>query len=143
MTQRCSAPDLSAFEIVSDAWTAPFWEASARGELKLPRCGACQRFRWPPGPFCPHCQSQEIEWLAPGPARLYSYTLVRTQAGDEVKLSAPALVEFPEANGVRILAAIVGAAPDDLNIGAALTLGWNAASNVAVPVFALQTAIGA
>lgn len=132
-----SAPDLGALEIPMDQWTQPFWEATARGELLLPRCGACRRFRWPPGPFCPDCHSQRIDWRPAGPAVLYSYTVVAQQASAHAALHIPALVEFPRADGVRLLAAIIDAQPAELRIGAPLTLGWRDAANARIPVFRL------
>ncbi len=40
----------------------PFWEGARRGELLLPRCGDCQHTWWPPGPVCPQCLSDRVEW---------------------------------------------------------------------------------
>src|SRR5437868_5490484 len=108
MSDISSAPDVSALEIPMDAWTRPFWAGAEGGKLLLPRCAACHRFRWPPGPFCPHCQSQSIEWVASGIARIYSFTIVRARVDNgEPPLHVPALIEFPAAGGIRLPAAIV------------------------------------
>jgi uncharacterized OB-fold protein len=40
----------------------PFWDATKRHELRLQRCGACGRFRYPPAPVCPNCLSEDAEW---------------------------------------------------------------------------------
>jgi uncharacterized OB-fold protein len=40
----------------------PFWEATKRHQLRLQRCGACRRFRYPPAPVCPSCLSEDAEW---------------------------------------------------------------------------------
>ena len=138
MSEITSAPDVSGFEVPIDAWTEPFWTAAAEGELRLVRCGDCRRYRWPPGPFCPHCQSQRTEWTPAGPARIYSFTIVREAAGDGApQVHAPALVEFPDAHGVRLMAAIVDAPVQAIRIGAALTLAWSPAANAQIPVFRL------
>lgn len=140
MSERTSAPDISQLEIPMDRWTEPFWQAAARKELKLPRCKDCTTFRWPPGPFCPSCRCQEVEWISAGPARLYSYTLVRRpgEARDSHSaVVAPGLVEFPKAGGVRIMAAIVDTPPDAIRIGVPLVLGWTAKGDTNVPVFSL------
>lgn len=140
MTELSIAPDLSALEIPMDTWTQPFWDASAHGQLLVPRCAACQHFRWPPGPFCPHCQSQLTEWLPAGNARIYSFTITpepRTSAADPQHYRVPALIEFPEADGIRILAAIVDTPIADIHIGAPLQLGWSQAANAKVPVFSV------
>ena len=135
MSEISRAPDLSALEIPMDQWTQPFWDAAAEGRLMLPRCGDCRRFRWPPGPFCPHCQSQAIEWAPSGPARIYSFTLVRDRTRDDSDVHVPALVEFPQADGIRLLAAVTNTPLSAIQIGAALTLGWSQAVNARVPVF--------
>jgi uncharacterized protein len=40
----------------------PFWEATQRHELRLQRCQACGRFRYPPAPVCPDCFGEGAEW---------------------------------------------------------------------------------
>lgn len=138
MNATTSPPDIHEIGIPKDQWTEPFWQATARGELTLPRCASCSTHRWPPGPFCPQCRSQEVEWVPAGPAILYSYTVVRQPAADgEMKLIAPALVEFPEAGGVRIVAAIVDTPLEAIAIGSPLTLGWNRSGEDNVPVFSI------
>jgi uncharacterized OB-fold protein len=32
--------------------------------MKLQRCKACGAFRYPPGPVCPECLAEELEWTA-------------------------------------------------------------------------------
>jgi uncharacterized protein len=139
MSAVSTAPDLSTLEIPIDAWTQPFWDGTAERKLLLPRCSGCMRFRWPPGPFCPACQSQQTEWVEPGPARIYSFTLIPEQRESEVdqKYRVPALVEFPAADGIRILAAIVATPLAEIRIGAELKLGWSQAVNGVVPVFSI------
>lgn len=134
---KLSAPDFPDLEIPMNRWTEPFWQAAALRELKLPRCGECETFRWPPGPFCPNCSSQAVEWVPAGAARLYSYTIVRRGAdenGAEI-VTAPGLVEFPASGGVRIMAAIVGCEPSELRTDAPLRLDWGEAGGRVVPVF--------
>jgi len=140
VTDFAVAPDISGLEIPMDPWTRPFWERAAEGLLVLPRCAACTQFRWPPGPFCPYCRSQQTEWAPAGIARVYSFTIVQDPRETGVGPSAPrvpALIEFPEANGVRLLAAIVDTPLADIRIGAQLKLGWSQAANAQVPVFSV------
>jgi uncharacterized OB-fold protein len=135
-----TAPDLGTLEIPMDAWTQPFWDATAEKKLLVPRCSACSHFRWPPGPFCWHCQSQLTEWVEPGLARIYSFTLLadrRDQGTGQPPQQVPALVEFPAADGIRILAAIVDTPLAEIRIGAELQLGWSQAANALVPVFSI------
>ena len=56
--------------------SAPFWEAAARGELRVQACASCARLRFPPRPVCPWCQSFESEWrLMSGRATVWSYVV--------------------------------------------------------------------
>lgn len=138
MTEFTTAPDLSSLEIPIDSWTQPFWDAAADAKLLLPRCADCQHFRWPPGPFCPQCQSQHTDWVSPGTARVFSYTVLRPKQNDQqTALHVPALIEFSEARGVRLLGAIVGTPLSAIHIGAELVLAWSPAANAKVPVFAI------
>ncbi|MEJ5979514.1 zinc ribbon domain-containing protein [Novosphingobium sp. PS1R-30] len=140
MTELSQPPDISRLEIPVDPWTQPFWDATARGELRLPRCASCQIFRWPPGPFCPECQSQAVDWAAAGRALLYSFTIVRQRdLSDDGpgRLVIPGLVEFPDAGGIRIMAAILARA-EAVAIGARLVLGWTPHGDMKVPVFTLD-----
>ncbi len=41
----------------------PFWEGTARGELRVQKCSACGRMRIPPRPMCPGCRSLANEWV--------------------------------------------------------------------------------
>lgn len=43
---------------------APFWEGTARGELRAQACGACGTWRMPPRPMCPRCRSLDVTWVA-------------------------------------------------------------------------------
>jgi uncharacterized OB-fold protein len=131
-----SAPDIGELEIPMDAWTQPFWDAAADERLVLPRCGECKHFRWPPGPFCPDCQSQSIEWMPSGLGRIYSFTIIRDpKAKGTHPVHVPALIEFPDAPGVRLLAAIVDTPLNAIRIGTTVSLGWSSAANARVPVF--------
>ncbi len=47
---------------VMDPHAERFWEFTRQQELRLQRCGACGRFRWPPGPICDGCLSEDHAW---------------------------------------------------------------------------------
>ncbi|MEP6626045.1 MAG: OB-fold domain-containing protein [Acidimicrobiia bacterium] len=48
---------------LDDETTSAFWAGTARGELLVQACGACGRWRMPPRPMCPHCQSISVTWI--------------------------------------------------------------------------------
>ena len=140
MAEISIGPDISSLDIPEDAWTRPFWIATRDHRLAFPRCGACARFRWPPGPFCPACHAQEVDWAPAGPGRIFSFTIVRAKpTRDDVQggTLVPALIEFPEAGGVRLLGALIDAPIDRIEIGMKVAPVWVEASNATVPMFRL------
>ena len=85
----------------------PYWRALAEGELSLPRCAKCQRWRWP-APFrCGDCGSVEMNWVSVDPVgRIYTWTRTWHRfAGTETLPIpyVPVLVEVPGAGGIRLL----------------------------------------
>jgi uncharacterized OB-fold protein len=139
MSERSIAPDLSALEVPSDAWGEPFWQATAERKLLMPSCAACGTFRWPPGPFCAQCRSQQVAWLAPGQGRIYSFTVLPVAAAKDAppQYRVPVLVEFEQAPGVRLVSALIDAPLDKIAIGDRVEVDWLAAANATVPVFRL------
>jgi len=49
---------------VDDEDTAGFWAGTAAGELRVQACSSCGRWRMPPRPMCPSCQSVGVTWVA-------------------------------------------------------------------------------
>src|SRR5260370_39753880 len=99
MSPVSSARDVSWVEIVMDRGTEPFWSAACEERLVMPRCGDCGSYRWPPGPFCPKCRSQSLEWVSAGPGRVFSYTIVPqkvAEEGGEPGFHVPAVIQFPD-----------------------------------------------
>lgn len=111
----------------------PFWDFCEKEELRFQRCGDCGRHRMPPSPFCPHCQSQAVEWVpAPEAAELFSFTVVHHPAHPEIKVALPynvAIVIFPDCDDVRLISNVVDAAPGEMAIGMPLRLTWETAGN--------------
>lgn len=140
MGARSITPDFSQLEIPWDAWSKPFWDAAAERRLLAPRCGDCGTFRWPAGPFCPSCRSQAVDWVAPGAGRIYSFTVLPVRGADAAappQFRIPALVEFADAPGVRLVSSLVDAPLDQVAIGAPVAVDWIAAANATAPVFRL------
>ena len=88
----------------------PFWEGCRQHKILLPWCGACNRPHWPPGPVCPFCFGEELEWReASGRGVVSSWVVVHKAwlpafAGD-VPYNA-VQVELDE--GVRLTGNVVG-----------------------------------
>lgn len=98
-----------------------FWFEGAKAhKLLIQQCSVCGALRHPPGPMCHDCQS--LDWApleASGKGIVYSYTV-----NHHPKLPAfdyplaVGLIELEE--GTRLVADIVGIAPDDIEVGMAV-----------------------
>ena len=90
--------------------------------LVLPRCEDCGRFHWYPLRRCPYCHSTLIAWPNVAPHGLvYTFTTVRhafSQADHDRIPYVVALIELPDAPGVRLISEIVVRAGHPLRIGA-------------------------
>jgi uncharacterized OB-fold protein len=86
---------------------APYWTSLRSGRLAFPWCNDCGRHHWYPMQRCPHCGSAAIEWSqVSGEGTLYSWTVVRHAFSPDYRDKVPytvALVEFPDAPGVRLV----------------------------------------
>jgi uncharacterized protein len=105
--------------------TAFFWEGTARGELRIQRCGGCGELRHPPGPMCPHCNETKPEHVvASGLGEVYSYVVHHHPPVPGHTLPfVIALVELEE--GVRLLAELVAVPPDEVRVGLPVRIGFN------------------
>lgn len=141
MSARSICPDYAALDVAMDSWSEPFWQAGAEGRLLMPRCTHCGTFRWPAGPFCPECHTQPVEWVPPGQGRIYSFTILPAPGPDKEAppgIRIPALVEFDDAPGVRLVSVLIDAAAGDVRIGDTVEVEWRPAANTPVPVFRLS-----
>lgn len=88
-----------------------YWEAASNGELLIKHCASCGEHHYYPRVFCPHCHSEQVEWVkAAGTGRIYTYTVMRVG-----KPYAMAFVELDE--GPRLMTNIVDCDFDTLHIG--------------------------
>lgn len=122
---------------------AVFWSWCRKRELRFQKCGACGRFRHPPMPFCPHCRSDDAQWVpADGNARLFSYTVVHHAVSERLRPYVPyniAIVEFPRL-GVRLVSNVIDLPADRLKIGMALRLVWQESEDgTSLPLFKEET----
>ncbi len=122
--------------------TITFWEHTARHELVIPRCSECGAYRFPPAAFCWRCQRQEVEWVAHDRSgTVYSFTVIRHAVIPELREVLPlipAVVELTGTDGCRMVASVVDCVPEDVQIGASVTIDWyDIRENTTVPVFRL------
>lgn len=130
---------------VDDPVTAPFFAGAARGELVLPRCGACGGFVWYPAERCGACGDGEPVWVpVSGRGTLFSWAVVRRAFLPAFEDKVPfvtALVAIDEDPTVRI-PTYVDAPPGSLRadepvqvVFRALSFATVPGSSVVVPVF--------
>lgn len=137
-------PPEALFTPAADRFTAPYWEAAAQRRLSVPRCADCGTWRMPPGPFCPHCRSQAMDWPTLDPwGEVHSYTII-TRAllpGMEDSLPyVPATVTLPQAGGIRLIAPLVDVPIRSIAIGRRATLRFHhRADGAAIPCFVPET----
>jgi uncharacterized OB-fold protein len=127
---------------LANAVTLPFWQAAAEHRLVVQRCNDCGRTRLPPSPICPACRSSAADWKElSGRGEIYTYTIVHrpVAAGQELPFVI-AVIALDDAGGVRMISNVVGAAPDDVRIGAPVELVWeDMSAELAVPRFRLAS----
>ncbi|MHA1114492.1 MAG: Zn-ribbon domain-containing OB-fold protein [Alphaproteobacteria bacterium] len=113
--------------------TETFWSATAEGKLLLKQCRACGKPHYYPRAICPHCLSDDTEWVeASGRGKVYSYTILR-------KAPVPyALAYVTLDEGVTMMTNIVDCEFDDIAVGkeVGVVFGDTGEGN-AVPLFTL------
>ncbi|HEU5474165.1 MAG TPA: bifunctional MaoC family dehydratase N-terminal/OB-fold nucleic acid binding domain-containing protein [Actinophytocola sp.] len=94
-----------------------FWAGTARGELRIQRCGSCRAVRHPPGPGCPRCGALKPEYVvSAGLGEVYSFVVHHHPPVPGRALPfVVALVELDE--GVRVLAELTGVVPAAVRVG--------------------------
>jgi uncharacterized OB-fold protein len=102
--------------------TAPFWAATARGELLVKQCEDCASLIWYPRSVCPECGSLRTRWQqVSGRGRIYSYTVNRRGEG-AYRDHGPYVLAYVELDeGPRLMTNIV--APDEGTDGSTLDHG--------------------
>lgn len=98
---------------VPNAENQPFFDAAAAGRLAIKRCRACGEVHYYPRVICPHCFSDQTEWLtASGRGTVYSYSVSRKVGPVPFVIAFVALEE-----GVTMLTNIVDCDLDTVRIG--------------------------
>lgn len=102
-----------------DALSAPYWEGTRNGELRLQRCTACGTFRFPASPWCAHCRTNVFEWVpTSGKGEVWSWCVFHKAYFEGFANEMPyavALVKLDE--GPRVYSNLVGIALPGIYIG--------------------------
>lgn len=108
----CLPDGLPAPKPQRDGMDTGFWEALRRHELVVQRCKQCGTFQHGPEWICHQCQGGELEWhKVAGRGRLYSWVRSWNPVHPALKEAGPyiiAVVELPDAGGVRMVGNLLG-----------------------------------
>ena len=95
-----------------DPYAEQFWAFTRERELRLQQCAACGKFRWPPGPTCDRCLSDDFAWSAlSGRATVLSWTTFHRGYFPEYP-PPHTIVALELAEGPLFISSPVGLQPD-------------------------------
>lgn len=128
-----SEPDVPKYLIPRVApEAAEHYAGAVRGELRVPRCGACGLHHHYPRMRCPHCGAADLAWVtAAGTGTVHSFTVVRQHGIPPFKEQAPyvvALVDLDEP-GARMLGQMPDVDPAAVRIGMRVRATFRPASD--------------
>ena len=118
--------------------TEEFYGFCKNGELRFQRCDDCGTWRHVPREMCAECGSWKWQWQrASGRGTVFTWTTVERPLHPAFRDSAPyapVVVEMDE--GVRLLSEMVDCAPDQLEIGMAVEVAFDAITpEITLPKF--------
>jgi uncharacterized OB-fold protein len=118
--------DLPRPKLYLDDENRPFWEATERGELKVPRCDDCNFYIFYPRERCPACRSERVTWTAcSGRGSVYSFTVTRRIPG-RFREHTPFVLAYVELEeGPRMMTNIVDCDPDQVRIGMPVVVSFD------------------
>jgi uncharacterized protein len=130
---------ITASMLEQDSDSRPYWEGLAQGQLRIQRCKTCTKAVFYPRAICPHCHSDQLEWIvASGNGTIYTYTVAH-QAFGPFAADVPfviALVELEE--GARMMSRIIDAPRERVTIGAAVSVTFESiGEELTLPYFRL------
>jgi len=97
---------------IVNPWARPFWEAARENKLIFQRCKDCEKNVFYPRIACPHCFSDNLEWVeASGKGTVYTYNAPSAFMNDMPFVIA--VVKLEE-EGVQMLTNIVGCEPEEV-----------------------------
>jgi uncharacterized OB-fold protein len=122
---------------VDDA-NRPYWDGARAGVLRLQRCGACNRLRYPISPVCPQCMSTEAAWEdVSGRGVVYTFGIFRHVYDEAWRDRVPyavAIVRLDE--GPFVISDLVDVEADDVRVGMPVRARFDEATpDVTVPRF--------
>ncbi|HLB13888.1 MAG TPA: OB-fold domain-containing protein [Burkholderiales bacterium] len=107
----------------------PFWDALRERKLVLPYCAACGKPHLPPGPVCPFCFTDRLEWRpASGRGTVSTWTVVYKAWFPAFAADIPYnVVQVELEEGPRLTAKLVGLPNDRLKVGLPVMIDFDEA----------------
>jgi uncharacterized protein len=130
---------------LDDRDTAGFWAGTAAGELRIQACGSCGRWRMPPRPMCPHCQSVAVAWVeSSGCGTVWSFVIPHPPLLPAYSALAPynaIIVQLDDDPSIRLVgnlvahetAAINSVDPATIRIGEPVRVVFQQTGDVSLP----------
>jgi uncharacterized OB-fold protein len=111
---------------ITDAATAPFWEASKRHVLVAQRCEDCRDTRFPHLDLCPKCWSQDQGWVEIAPTgELWSFVVYHRALDPTKKDEIPYVIGRVVTDDGPIFNVRLDVPPDEAKVGMRLTATWD------------------
>jgi uncharacterized OB-fold protein len=119
-----------------------FWTGGERGELLIEQCNACAAYIHPPTGFCPTCESRTTHYQpVSGKAFVETFTINNREwmpgLPSQMVLAMVRLAEAPE---VRLVTNIVDCAAEDVAFDMPVTVQFEQAEDLWIPLFAPEKA---
>lgn len=109
-----------------------FWDGIDEGRLLTQSCASCGKFRHPPRPMCPHCQS--LEWEAvelSGKGTVYSWLISKHPTEPDAEPRTVVLLDLDE--GTRLVGNML--AGETVEVGERVTFEVGEYHGVRLPMF--------
>jgi len=113
-----------------------YFNAAGKGVLLIGKCNACGEYHFYPRVLCPHCFSDNTEWVpAKGTGVIYTWSTMRRGVPVPYTIAYVTLDE-----GVSMMTNIVDCDTDALKIGDKVSLVFKPAEDgTPVPMFTLES----
>ena len=141
-----SAREIAARHLPDPDWDVarPFWDGCRAGELRIPRCRACERFVWYPAAACPGCGGPDHAWTrVTGRGRLFTWVRVHRAflPGYEGRVPfVTALVELDDDPRVRLATFLADVPAGGLRVGLPVEVVFEPVNErITLPVFRCVT----
>jgi uncharacterized protein len=107
-----------------DGLSAPYWEGTRAGKLRIQKCNGCGAWQWGPEWICHRCHSFDLGWQdIEGKGVIYSYQRPHHPVHTALTGHGPyiaVLVELPQYGNIRMVGNLLGDPLQPVPIGASV-----------------------